>query len=98
MKIILTPKAEGDLDRIGEYIAIDNPVRAASFVDELLDRCASLAEFPERFPIVQRYKRHHIRRCLHGDYLIFYRVEADLVRILHILHGAVDYDQLLGQA
>jgi plasmid stabilization system protein ParE len=30
-----------------------------------------------------------------GAYLIFYRVEADRVSIIHILHGARDYEALL---
>lgn len=95
MNVILTPKAERDLERIGDFIAGDNPDRADSFVQELLARCASLADKPARFPVVGRYHSRLVRRCLHGNYLIFYRVEPDLVRVIHILHGAVDYGPLL---
>jgi toxin ParE1/3/4 len=95
MKVILTPKAEGELEQIGDFIADDNPERADSFVRGLLDRCASLADYPARFPVVGRYHAYLIRRCLHGNYLIFYRIEPDLVRVIHILHGAVDYGPLL---
>lgn len=96
MKVILTPAAERDFRAIGDFIARDNPVRAESFVDELLQRCLSLAEFPERFPLIERSARSGVRRCLHGSYLIFYRVEPELVRVLHILHGASDYHAILG--
>lgn len=95
MKVILTPQAERDLEAIGDFIARDNPERAESFVRELLHACLGLSDFPERFPAIDRYGPANVRRCLHGNYLIFYRAEADLVRILHILHGAVDYDGLL---
>jgi plasmid stabilization system protein ParE len=32
---------------------------------------------------------------VHADYLIFYRVGAELVEVIHILHGAQDYEALL---
>ena len=34
-------------------------------------------------------------RCSPGNYLIFYLLEADTVHIVHILHGAQDYEALL---
>ena len=46
-------------------------------------------------PLVPRFERHGIRRRPYGDYLIFYRVEEDRVAIVHILHGARDYERLL---
>jgi plasmid stabilization system protein ParE len=36
-----------------------------------------------------------VRPRRHGNYLIFYRVEADKVVIVHILHGAQGYDAML---
>ena len=54
-----------------------------------------LDPFPERFPLVPRYEVHGIRRRLHGKYLIFYSVAEDEVVILHVLHGAMDYESLL---
>jgi len=49
----------------------------------------------ERFPLVPRYEATGVRRRGHGDYLIFYRVEAEKVIILHILHGARNYNTIL---
>lgn len=36
-----------------------------------------------------------MRHRVHGNYLIFYRVETEAVVVLHILHGAMDYAGLL---
>lgn len=36
-----------------------------------------------------------LRRKVFGNYLIFYDVGADAVEILHILHGARDYAQII---
>jgi plasmid stabilization system protein ParE len=39
MKLIFAPAAKLDLLKIGEHIKRDNPARAITFVDELVDRC-----------------------------------------------------------
>jgi plasmid stabilization system protein ParE len=43
MRVVITDEAKADLVDIGEYIHPHNPARAVTFVDELLDRCATLA-------------------------------------------------------
>ena len=95
MIVHLSAEAEYDLETIGDYIARDNPVRALSFLQELRAKCLGLAEMPERFPLVPRFEMSGVRRRGHGDYLIFYRVEAEKVVIIHILHGAQDYSAIL---
>ncbi len=95
MKVRLSAEARQDLLAIGDYIARDNPARALSFVQELMDRCASLAGTPSGFPIVPRYEAKGIRRRLRGDYQIFYRVDGDFVLVVRVLHGARDYEALL---
>ena len=95
MKVVITTDALNDLEQIGDYIARDNPTRARSFVAELLAQARGIADFPERFPLVARYGDHGIRRRMHGAYLIFYRVEETRVTVIHILHGARDYEALL---
>jgi toxin ParE1/3/4 len=88
-------KSEVLREGIPDYSARDNPVRALSFVREIIERCTSLAEMPEAFPVVPRYQHHGIRRRVHGRYLIFYRIEGDRITILHVLNGAMDFEALL---
>lgn len=95
MIVLFSAEAESDLETLGDYIARDNPARAISFLGELRQQCRGLADFPDRFPLVPRYEAAGIRRCSHGNYLIFYRIETDKVIILHILHGAQDYGAIL---
>ena len=64
-------------------------------MSELRDSCLGLAQFPERFPLVPRYERHGVRHRVHGNYLIFYRIEDAGVVVIHVLHGARDYAELL---
>lgn len=95
MIVQISAEAERDLEAIGDFIAMDNPERAISFIRELRAKCLTLAEFPERFPVVPRYMSQGIRRRLHANYLIFYRIFAEMVIVLHVLHGAQDYEALL---
>ena len=95
MKVVLTDEARGDLERIGDYIARDNPVRARSFIRELLGKAQGIGDAPEAFQLVPRYEQFKIRRRVHGNYAIFYRVEDARVTIIHILNGAQDYEALL---
>lgn len=95
MIVHLTAEAEYDLEAIGDYIARDNPKRALSFLQELRSKCLGLADMPERFPLVPRYETEGVRRRVHKDYLIFYRVEQEKVVIIHILHGEQNYSSIL---
>lgn len=95
MKVVLTDRARRDLEDIGDYIAQDNPTRARSFVHELIGKVRSIGDTPEASPLVPRYEHSGIRRRVHGAYLIFYRIEIEQVSVIHILHGAQDYEALL---
>jgi toxin ParE1/3/4 len=95
MKVLVTDAAKADLKEIGEFIRPHNPARAVTFVEELLERCEALADLPHAYPLVPRYEHWGIRRRVHGDYLIFYRIREEAVEIIHILHGAMDYEPLL---
>lgn len=95
MKVVFTDKARSDLENIGDYIAQDNPSRARTFVQELIAKARALGDAPEASPLVPRYEHSGVRRRVHGAYLIFYRVEAERVVVIHILNGAQDYEALL---
>jgi plasmid stabilization system protein ParE len=95
MIAVLTAEAEADLAQIADFIAQDSIHSALKFVQDIRDKCQSLADAPRGFPLVPRYEHLGIRRRPFGNYLIFYRVGADLIEIVHILHGARDIERLL---
>jgi toxin ParE1/3/4 len=96
MRLVFTAEAIADLERIGESIAKDNPFRALSFVEELESRCRALPAMPLAYPLVSSRKERGVRRVVHGNYLIFYRVDADAVVILHVLSARLNLDAILG--
>ncbi|WP_318013143.1 type II toxin-antitoxin system RelE/ParE family toxin [Mesorhizobium sp. BH1-1-4] len=89
-RLVFTRRAEADLAAIGDYIALHNPFRAVTFIQELRRDCKELCTMPERYPLFERHRSSSIRRRVHGSYLIFYRVGTETLEIVHILHGAMD--------
>lgn len=96
--VVFAEAAYAGLLEIARTIARDNPERALSFVAELEDRCMRLGHMPESFPLVPGWEAQGIRRRSHGAYLIFYRLSGGKVEIIHVLHGARDYEEILGDA
>jgi toxin ParE1/3/4 len=89
MRLILTPLAERDLESIGDHIANDSPRRALSFVKELRVQCTKVAASPQAY--CQRPELGEaIRSCAYGNYVIFFVEDGGLVRIIRVLHGAMD--------
>jgi toxin ParE1/3/4 len=95
MKVVLTDTAYNDLLQIAREIRKDNPPRAASFIAELYDRCEKLGHMPRAYPLLPDREKQGIRRRSYQDYLIFYRIDAESVQVLHILHGGMDYERIL---
>lgn len=88
MPCILSPLAELDLEDIGDYIARENPHRAISFVLELMQQCDKIADMPLAFPLRSELGAGFRMAVFKKSYLIFYKIDEDVVRIERILHGA----------
>ncbi len=89
VRLVILPAARADLIEIGDFIAPDNPGRAASFVAEIEAKMRAAAERPMSFPA--RDELHEgLRAARHGRYLIFFVEQGDEVQIVRVLHGARD--------
>lgn len=87
-QIEYAPRSARDLAEIQAYIARAAQSRSVAdrFVDRLLEACERLDVFPERFP---RYPFARSWRMMpFENYLVFFRIEGDAVRIGHIRHAA----------
>lgn len=88
-RLVVLPAARADLVEIGDFIALDNPERAASFVTEIEAVMSAAAERPGSFPA--RNDLHKgLRSARHGHYLIFFLEAEGEVHIVRVLHGARD--------
>lgn len=88
------PAAEDELLEIAEYIALDNPTRAVSFIAEIVASLKNtLSIFPESGQIFHEHNfDNEIRSFPNGSYLSFYQIieSKKTVEILYILHSKKD--------
>jgi len=96
MHIELSTAALRDLEYIGDYIAQDNPQRAKSFVGELRDQCAKIAQSPQAYRLRSELGEC-IRSCAYGNYVIFFREDRIMLRVLRVLHGSMDIETQFGE-
>ena len=89
------PAARNDLIEIADFIALDNPARALSFVAEIEATMATIAQRPGSFPGRDELIAG-LRNARHGRYLIFFLVSVGEVQIVRVLHGARDLPQAFG--
>ena len=83
--LIWTNRALKRLDNIADFIARDNPLRAQTFVVELRNKLEVL-----KTQSVGRAGRVFGTKemVLHPNYLAVYRIKANPVQVLTILHTA----------
>lgn len=89
VKIKLTKKARIDLQEIEGYIALDNPIRAFSFVEEMMQSFIStVGEHPLSSPLYNRQK--NVRRFVYQAYNIYYHYDSNnnVATVLHVLNAA----------
>lgn len=75
-RLTILPSARQDLIEIGDFIALDNPQRALSFIAEIEARMIEAGQRPASFP--SRDDLHEgLRAARHGRYLIFFLALPD---------------------
>lgn len=97
--VLVTPRAEQDLEEIGDYIAVDNTPRARALVQEIRARFRQLEDAPLAHPHPPELG-DAIRVCLLGRYTMYFTFESsdDAVVVVRIIRGARDLLSLLEQS
>ena len=93
-KIRLSVNARMDLEDIKEHIAKDNPTRAQSYIEEIVQHCFdSIAPFPLAFPLTGK---KDIRCFPYQKYNVYYRYNnaIDTIDIVHILNSALSKNNI----
>lgn len=92
-KLVILPAARADLIDIGDFIALDNRSRAASFVAEIEAKIVEVGERPGSFQ--KRDELHKgLRHARHGRYLIFFIEVGEEVQIVRVIQGSRDLPRL----
>ncbi len=85
-QLIWAPKALQDLELIFEYIQLDSPDNARSFIRQLIEEAAQITEFPLAGRKVTEYKDKKVREKLYRNYRIIYRIREVHIEIVTIVH------------
>src|SRR5665213_4416422 len=72
MRLELSARIESDLSDIGDYIALHNPIRARSFVDELIAEIERVGRHPLTFRLRPDIGPE-ARAAVYGNYVILFR-------------------------
>jgi plasmid stabilization system protein ParE len=86
-RLIWTEPALLNLDEIAEYIALDDPAAASQYVQNVFDRTARLASFPNSGKRPAELLRTPYREIVAPPCRIFYRGEEDAVLILYVMRS-----------
>ena len=92
-RVVFTSLADGDLEDILDYIAVDSPTRAVSFVEELRDRAIKTLSIAP----MGGARRGSVRFFPFGDYVIVYEVyqEQQTVVVHMISHASRQWQELV---
>lgn len=82
--------ARKDMTDIFDYIAMDNPRAARSFLDKLKVACQRLSQFPD-MGVIRDELAPGVRCIPFASYLIFYRRVEHGVEVIRVLHGSRDH-------
>jgi plasmid stabilization system protein ParE len=89
-KIIWTEPAVESLSEIVEFISRDSEYYAARVAKAIYEVVESLAVFPLRGRVVPEFKRDDFRELIYQSYRIIYKVQANHIAVLSIVHSSRD--------
>ena len=88
MRLIWTQEALEKLIEIEAFIATDNPERAKTFIDELIEYTEqNLPDKPLLGRMVPETANPEIRELLYRKYRLVYRVRPKIIEILTVFEG-----------
>ena len=76
-----------DLESIADYIAADSPNYAKAVVKRVVGLTENLSMFPHAGRAVPEFDDPNLRELIAYSYRILYRVRAEDVLVIAIIHG-----------
>jgi len=89
-EIIWSGLAKDHLQEIDSYIIKGSPFYSIIFIDKLIDSVEKISSFPECGRIVPEFENKNLREVFFHQYRIVYFLQNDLIKIVAIIHGAMD--------
>jgi addiction module RelE/StbE family toxin len=90
VKIHWSQEAREDVDRLGDFIAVDDPDRAREVEEMLSAAPRKLLDFPRRGSPLSQFEPQEVRELRVGPYLLRYEVSGQTIEVLRFFHGRED--------
>jgi plasmid stabilization system protein ParE len=90
MRIEWSDSARGDLEDLVRYISRDSAFYAQRFGEKVVLATRRLRDFPESGRMIPEVDDQTLREIIVQGYRVMYRLEADRVLILAVMHGSRD--------
>ena len=90
MKIHWSQEAREDVDRLGDFIAVDDPNRARQVEEMLSAAPRKLLDFPRRGSPLSQFEPNEVREFRVGGYLPRYEISDETIEVLRFFHGRED--------
>lgn len=97
MKLQWSQRALSDVSHLRDYISQDSPFYARQFIERLLKRIEALPAFPQMGRSVPEAERDDVRELIYQGYRIIYRLDAEKVIIVTVMHGSRDLSKPTNQ-
>jgi len=103
LPVLFTALAEEDLDQIEDYICANDPAAAARVGAAIVKQSLELAKMLAKGMVLREPTSEQdigVRLwpvSRYRNYLILYRIEPELIRVLRILHAAQDWTRFFGK-
>lgn len=97
-KVIWSHIAEGDLNKIIEYIAEDSINNALTIFHKIKDTCSRLFTFPSRGRVVPELQEYGIllyRELIIESWRVIYRISDNYVYVLSVIDSRRNVEDIL---
>jgi toxin ParE1/3/4 len=88
LPVVLRPQASRDADEAQDYLESQRPGLGHIFLDRLKETLGQISAMPQIYGAVWRNVRAAKLRPF--TYVAYYRIHADRVEVLAVLHGSRD--------
>jgi toxin ParE1/3/4 len=98
MAVLVSRRVKTELDNIWTYIATESS--SLEIADRVVETITGIFFQLSKHPSLGRRRddlRAGLRSLATGSYVVIYRVEANDVRILHVVHGRRDIRTIIRQ-
>lgn len=83
-----SPRSVRDLEDIGEFISCNSKHYAKIVVQGIKKLAGKIPQQPRLGGMVPEYERDDLRERLFHEYRILYRIRAEQIEIVRVVHGA----------